>query len=249
MSVETNEAESEIRLAAPRDLDADESLRVRKILACAARMNGRFGKGLLVATLRGSRSQKVTQVGLDALSTYGILADMSAEEVTAYVDALITAGALRATGGAYPTVAITAIGGDVMRERATICLALPVARPRNLATQLARPSQTPQCSTVDETYKLYEQGLSVEDIARQRGMTEMTIEKHLADCIVANREIEIARFVTEDDYLLVAAEVARIGAERLRPLRDALPPHVTYRIIRFVVADLERRKTANAAGS
>src|ERR1041384_5518387 len=38
----------------PRAPSEDELLRVRKILACAKRMNGRFGKKMLVSTLRGS---------------------------------------------------------------------------------------------------------------------------------------------------------------------------------------------------
>jgi len=31
-----------------------------------------------------------------------------------------------------------------------------------------------------------------------------------------------------------------LGTERLKPLREALPRHITYRMIRFVVADLQR---------
>jgi superfamily II DNA helicase RecQ len=115
-----------IRITEPRELNENEMLNARKILACAARMNGRFGKGMLVSTLRGSRSAKLIQFGLDQLTTYGILADLSADEVNAYVEALVTAGALHATGGAYPTLQLTALGGDVMRSRATIQLALPV---------------------------------------------------------------------------------------------------------------------------
>ena len=37
----------------------DELLRVRKILACAKRMNGRFGKKLLISTLRGSAARAI----------------------------------------------------------------------------------------------------------------------------------------------------------------------------------------------
>jgi superfamily II DNA helicase RecQ/DNA-binding MarR family transcriptional regulator len=237
-----------IRITEPRELNENEMLNARKILACAARMNGRFGKGMLVSTLRGSRSAKLIQFGLDQLTTYGILADLSADEVNAYVEALVTAGALHATGGAYPTLQLTALGGDVMRSRATIQLALPVVVARSAAasasaTRDSRPAHKPtQGTTADETYNLYEQDLTIEEIAQQRNLSVLTIEKHLADCIVEGRAFDLARFVTEDDYLLVAAEVARTGGERLKPLRDALPPHINYRIIRFVVADMERRK-------
>jgi superfamily II DNA helicase RecQ len=83
-------------------LSDEEKLTVRKILACAARMGGRFGKGMLASTLRGSRSAKLSQMGLDQLSTYGILSGMTQDEILLYVDALVAAGCLHVTGGRLP---------------------------------------------------------------------------------------------------------------------------------------------------
>ena len=245
-----------------RELSAEESLAVRKILACAARMGGRFGKGMLASVLRGSRSAKLSQVGLDQLSTYGILSGTTQEEILLYVDALVAAGCLHVTGGAYPTVAITQLGNEVMRERETVRLALPSfiyeatsARPSTpraaVSSQRATVSSrrasssfsdspAPKVSTVDETYALYEQGLTVEEICRQRGLTEITVEGHLAVCILQGRPFDLSRHVTTEARAQIEAAVARLGTERLKPLREALPRHITYRMIRFVVADLQR---------
>ena len=250
-----------------RPLDEDEALRVRKILACAARMQGRFGKGLLAATLRGSRAKNVLQAGLQHLSTYGILADMTQEEIGIYIDALVAAGCLRVTPGTYPTVAITHLGGEVMRERAAIQLALPptfatataaksYAAPQrqpaasaSFATAAAASSSnaatdtTPQrASTVDETYALYETGLSIEEISERRGLTEITVEKHLADCILEGRRFDVSQFVSDQDRAEIEIAIDQLGTERLKPLRDVLPDHITYRMIRFVVADMQRRE-------
>ncbi len=109
----------------PRALTDDELLRVRKILACAKRMNGRFGKKLLAATLRGSASKQVMSAGLNELSTYGLLKDMLQDEIETYVDALITTRCLKVKAGAYPTVSTTELGDRVMREQEKIELALP----------------------------------------------------------------------------------------------------------------------------
>ena len=109
----------------PRVLTADELLRVRKILACAKRMNGRFGKKILTATLRGSAAKQVMSANLNELSTYGLLKDMAHDDVQLYVDALISAGCLKVKGGAYPTVSTTDLGDRVMREQEQITLALP----------------------------------------------------------------------------------------------------------------------------
>ncbi|MFL6230705.1 MAG: RecQ family ATP-dependent DNA helicase [Pyrinomonadaceae bacterium] len=238
-----------------RELNDAERLCVRKILACAARMEGRFGKGILAATLRGSRSAKITQAGLDKLSTYGILSDMTQDEIMLYVDALVAAGHLRVTGGAYPTVQLTAAGDDVMRERAEVKLALPAdaptapthARASSSTASLssngrggaAQPA-TKRVSTVEETYAFYHAGMTIEEICEQRGLSAMTVEKHLADCILEGLPFDLSPHVSEHDRALIEGAVTTFGAERLKPLRDSLPRHITYRMIRFVVADLQR---------
>ena len=109
-----------------RVLTDDELLRVRKILACAKRMNGRFGKKLLISTLRGSAAKQLLTARLNELSTYGLLRDMANDELEVYVDALIEARCLRVKGGAYPTIATTELGDRVMREQERIMLALPI---------------------------------------------------------------------------------------------------------------------------
>jgi ATP-dependent DNA helicase RecQ len=100
-----------------RELTADELLRVRKILACAKRMNGRFGKKMLVSTLRGSAAKQVMTAKLNDLSTYGLLRDMAQDELEGYIDALVEARCLKVKPGAYPTISTTELGDRVMREQ------------------------------------------------------------------------------------------------------------------------------------
>jgi superfamily II DNA helicase RecQ len=213
-------------------------------------MGGRFGKGMLASTLRGSRSAKLSQMGLDQLSTYGILNGMTQDEILLYVDALVAAGCLQVAPGAYPTVAITQAGGEVMRERETVRLALPPlsrynthaapASSRGDSPSTSRAPAQPKANTLDETYALYEQGLTVEEICAQRGLTEITVEGHLAACILEGRAFDVSQFVTSQDRAEIEHAAARLGTERLKPLRESLPRHITYRMIRFVVADLQR---------
>jgi len=108
-----------------RTLTADELLRVRKILACAKRMNGRFGKKMLVSTLRGSAAKQVVTAKLNELSTYGLLRDMAQDEIETYIDALVEARCLKVKPGAYPTISTTELGDRVMREQELIQLVLP----------------------------------------------------------------------------------------------------------------------------
>ena len=108
----------------PRIPSEDELLRVRKILACAKRMNGRFGKKLLAGTLRGSAAKQIVKARLNELSTYGLLRDMAHEELELYIDALVAAGCLKVVGKQYPTVSTTELGDRVMREQEQVELSL-----------------------------------------------------------------------------------------------------------------------------
>ena len=115
---------------APRTLTNEENLCVRKILAGAARMKGRFGKSLLAASLRGSAARAVMKASLNRLSTYGLLKEMRQEDIMLYVEALLEAGCLQVSAGAYPTISITELGERVMREQEKIALAISENRTR-----------------------------------------------------------------------------------------------------------------------
>ena len=95
-------------------------------------------------------------------------------------------------------------------------------------------------STIDETYALYNEGLSIEEICQHRGLTAFTVEKHLAECIMQGRLFDISSHVSDADRALIEIAIDQLGTQLLRPLRDALPPHINYRMIRFVVADVQR---------
>ncbi|HEV8367850.1 MAG TPA: ATP-dependent DNA helicase RecQ [Pyrinomonadaceae bacterium] len=109
----------------PRELTDDELLRVRKILACAKRMKGRFGKQVLAATLRGSASKNVLKARLNDLSTYGLLKDMLNYDIILFIEALVAARCLSVSAGQYPTVSITDFGNRVMLEKDKVELTLP----------------------------------------------------------------------------------------------------------------------------
>jgi ATP-dependent DNA helicase RecQ len=220
----------------PRALNDDECLRVRKILACAARMKGRFGKHVLAGTLRGSAAKNVMQAHLNELSTYGLLKDMKQDDILLYIDALTAAGCLRVSPGEYPTVSITDLGDRVMREQERVELALPED---GHAPQTDEDSAPP--TTAFQTLSLHRQGLSVAEIAAQRGLVSNTIENHLVECLRAGLPVDTARLVSPEDRTQIEAAIAQHGTERLKPLHEALPETITYNMIRFVVAEHKQK--------
>lgn len=227
-----------------RPLNPEETLLVRKILSCAARMKGRFGRTMLTLTLKGSREKKVLRAGMDKLSTYGILSYMTIDELKIWVDALVRARCLRVVPGEYPTVLLSEFGKEVMRERESVELVLPKIVPA-VSVQIARYSVaakvgTKATETTDETYALYLRGLSIKEISVRRGFKESTIEDHLVKCYIEGRKVEISRHVNASDFALIENAIAQHGITRLKPVRDSLPEHITYGMIRFVIAYHQR---------
>jgi len=231
----------------PRELTDDELLRVRKILACAKRMKGRFGKQVLAATLRGSASKNVLKARLNDLSTYGLLKDMLHDDIMLFIEALVSARCLSVSAGQYPTVSITEFGNRVMLEKDNVELALPIT----LAGVLDPDSDIEMAptQTMMATYSLYQRGLSLKEMAKYRGFTTNTIEEHLQGCLNAGLDIDIGRFVSIHDRALIEAALQQHGTRGLKTLREGLPETITYGMIRFVIADHRRAKKAVASMS
>ncbi|MDQ3668326.1 MAG: RecQ family ATP-dependent DNA helicase [Acidobacteriota bacterium] len=241
----TGKTRTELRDSTPRALSVDETLRIRKILAGAKRMKGRFGKKVLASTLRGSAAKNLIQSHLNELSTYGLLKDMRQDDILIYIEALIRARCLRISPGEYPTVSITELGDRVMREQEQIELALPqITCDQSHVTAPVQEDHGPT-KTMMQTYAFYQQGVPIEEIARQRKCTTGTVESHLIDCIRAGYAIDTAQFVSDANRALIEAAISQHGTAKLKPLHDSLPESISYNMIRFVVAEhLQSQKAA-----
>jgi len=218
-----------------RPLTDDETLRVRKILSCATRMKGRFGKHMLASTLRGSAAKNVMQAQLNNLSTYGLLKGMRQEDILLYIDSLVAARCLTVSVGEYPTVSITELGNRVMREQERITLALPPHD--DLHNSWDSEEKRTVTKPMLETYELYKRGFAVGEIATHRNCTTGTIEGHLIELVLQGYAVEIKQFVSDADRVLIETAIAQQGTARLKPIHDSLPETITYNMIRFVVAD------------
>jgi superfamily II DNA helicase RecQ len=227
----------------PRALSDDEHLVARKILSCIARMEGKYGKGMVASVLRGVKAKNVIANELDQLTTYGLLGEHSQDDLTRFINALIVAGCVRQTSGAIPTVSLTTLGGAVMRDQTRVELDLEAVEADTSDEEITLPPNYSE--THEQTYALYQQGLSIEEIAEKRNLKPTTIETHLAALIEEGREIALSVFLDDQDRALIEAAAAKAGLDGLRPIKDQLPERIAYGPIRFVVADIKRRQKAS----
>ncbi|HEY8460731.1 MAG TPA: RecQ family ATP-dependent DNA helicase [Blastocatellia bacterium] len=224
----------------PRALSDDERLVARKILSCIARMEGKYGKGMVAGVLRGAKAKNIIANELDQLTTYGLLREHSQDDLTRFINALIVAGCVRQTGGAVPTVSLTTLGSAVMRDQARVELDLDAVEADTSDEEITLPPNYSE--THERTYALFRQGLRIDEIAEKRNLKTSTIETHLAALIEEGREIDLARLVDEKDRALIETAAAKAGIEGVRPIKDQLPERIGYGAIRFVVADIKRRQ-------
>lgn len=89
----------------------DITVEAQKILSAVARVEKRYSSGLgltlIVRMLHGSKEKRVIQLGLDKLSTYGIMHDTDRTQIRDYIDFLISAGYLSLIGDEYPVLRMT----------------------------------------------------------------------------------------------------------------------------------------------
>ncbi len=98
----------------------DITVVAQKIFSCVVRMRESFGRTLVAEVLKGSKSKKVMQFGLDRLSTYGLLQDMTEKEIVDLINVLIAEGYLSLTEGQYPLLRLTGNAAPVLNGQANV---------------------------------------------------------------------------------------------------------------------------------
>ena len=95
----------------------------QKALSAIIRTRERFGANHVVAVLRGSRAQRVLQLGHDGLSVHGIARGTPEDDLKDVIDQLVDKGlAARRTDGDYPTLYVTDRGRDFLKNGETVTL-------------------------------------------------------------------------------------------------------------------------------
>ena len=102
-----------------------------------------------------------------------------------------------------------------------------------------KPEKPKKEDTRLTTLKLYRQGLSVKQIAKERDYNERTIYGHLAH-YVAEGTLPVSDFVSSSKYDTIREVISRVGSlNGLAPIKEACPDKVTYEEIRMVIASIE----------
>jgi ATP-dependent DNA helicase RecQ len=101
-----------------------------------------------------------------------------------------------------------------------------------------------------ETLQLLTEGKTFAEIAQIRGRQVSTVVNAAAN-LVEKGDLEFRpEWIDRNKLAVIEAACAKMGLdnlERLKPLKEALPPEITYDEIRLVLACLRRKKSQNRA--
>jgi ATP-dependent DNA helicase RecQ len=93
-----------------------------------------------------------------------------------------------------------------------------------------------QLSPAEETIRLLEEGKTFAEIAEIRVRQPATVVNMVADLVEKGRIPYRIDWVGEEAHRQIAEVIERLGSQWLKPLREALPPEISYEQIRLVVA-------------
>ena len=296
----------------------DVTKEAQMVMSCVIRMGQRFGKNLTAQVLTGSKNKKVSEMGFDKLTTYGIMKNQGAREVGEFIEFLISQELIAIEQGQFPTIFVAPKGKEVLLGKQHVYRREAVQvkqvskndplfeRLREVRKQIAESENVPpfvifsdaalkdmcakqpktneeflQVSGVGEhklqkyglefiqairvfleenpeyqseevpasnatkkttkkvvrdshleTYNLYKENLSLNEIAEKRDLSLKTVEEHIIQCAQQGMEVNFTALIPEEYLPLLEQAVAEAGRSRLKPIKELLPEEVSYFMIK-----------------
>jgi ATP-dependent DNA helicase RecQ len=105
----------------------------------------------------------------------------------------------------------------------------------------SEPTQKKLAKPADETLQLLNEGRTLEEIATRREVQLSTVVSTVANLVEMGRMQFQEGWISKEKQSVIEAACTQVGIERfkpLKPLKDILPPEISYDDIRLVVARL-----------
>ena len=237
-------------------IDDTGDVLLKKLLSGVYRAQGRWGAHQVAGMLRGSRSKKVRQAGLDRLSTYGVLRSLKQDDIVHLLDILTRHRLIARTE--HGAIKITEQGNLVVRdiEEPGEALQGELAATIETPTRLKRSPRSSQSAvptlprpetgdTYSVTWELVQQDLDYPEIARRREVTTDTILRHFIVLADRGKPLDLSQHL-DGSILPAMREIAaawHVG-DQLSPLMEAMPLRCSYDQLKIHLAQvlLERRQ-------
>lgn len=184
----------------------DAPVVAQKILSCVVRCNQRYGAAHVTDVLRGAKTQRMRETGHEHLSTYGLLAHISARDLRGLIDQLVALGHLGVASGEFPTLFLTQSGAGVMKGNQQVALLRP-----------KRPARSSKRKVLETALDETPIAADLFELLRKR-RRELAAEREIPPYLIANDRTltHLAAHQPQDADALLATP--GIGAKKAKDL-------------------------------
>jgi ATP-dependent DNA helicase RecQ len=216
-------------------LDSRSSLDVTKeaqiVMSCVIRMGQRFGKAITAQVLTGSKNKKINELGFDKLTTYGMLKDRNAKEVSEFIEFLISQELIAIEQGTFPTIYVSPKGKDIL-----------------LGKQQVFRKETVQVRQVQKDDPLFEELRSV----RKRIAEVEKVPPFVIFSDAALRDMCVKQPKTSEDFLQVSGvgehKLKKYGLDFIQAIREFSEEHPEYKSEAEPVVAVQKKPAKKAVG-
>ncbi|MGV8982033.1 DNA helicase RecQ [Clostridium sp.] len=92
------------------------------------------------------------------------------------------------------------------------------------------------------TYNMYKEGMSIEEIISERQLKSLTVQDHILKCAYEGFEVNLDDFIPKHHEALIIEVIEKIGASKLKPIKDALPEEIDYLAIKAAIFKYSNNK-------
>jgi ATP-dependent DNA helicase RecQ len=107
------------------------------------------------------------------------------------------------------------------------------------AVELENDEKTPSYVI---TYNMYKDGKSIDDIMCDRKLKSLTVQEHILKCAYEGFDVNLDDFIPKHHEALIIEVIEKIGASKLKPIKEALPKEIDYLAIKAAIFKYSNNK-------
>ncbi len=216
------------------------------------------GRQRIAQMLSGSQSQKMTE-NFQNQRYYGRLKEIGQKQIEMAIDELLQKGYLRQrflkssfnaviSASTGFVIELGEQGNQALQLREAICLRsfekLSNGKLSKSLSKIGANKKEVRLSTTSETLDFLQQGMTLEKIAEVRGLSPRTISTHISS-LIEQGFLQLEDYVNPDVRQTVEKCLKQLvdsgeAIDHLRPIKDQLPPEISYDELKFVLGAWKR---------
>ncbi len=130
----------------------DITIEAQKILSCIYRARERFGSTVIAQILRGSKNKRILDLGLDKLSTYGIMKEYTEATIKEMIMVLVSMDYIHMMADEYPVLKLVQRSALVLRGKVKVYHKKDLIETKQLNERKADIKRTVDSEHIEENY-------------------------------------------------------------------------------------------------